>query len=114
MSIPLVASSPLIYQLSFAAGRELEEEQLAERMSLVLYLGWLPLIMGPSSGKSEITFNFIYESIGGLFLPTTYKKFSFFAVWNRGASPDTSHKYIPSLLRSTLLRTILVSDDWYS
>ena len=63
MSIPLVASSPLIYQLSFAAGRELEEVQLAERMSLVLYLGWLPLIMGPSSGRSEIMFDVLYKSI---------------------------------------------------
>ena len=47
-----VASSPLIYQLSLAAGTELEEVQLADRISPVLYLGWLPLIIGPSSGKS--------------------------------------------------------------
>ena len=52
ISITSVASSPLIYQFSLAAGTELEEVQLAERISPVLYLGWLPLIIGPSSGRS--------------------------------------------------------------
>ena len=47
-----------MYQLSVAEGKELKEEQLAERVSPVLYEGRVPLITGPSSGKSEIILKF--------------------------------------------------------
>ena len=47
-----------MYQLSVAEGKELKEEQLAERVSPVLYEGRVPVITGPSSGKSEIILKF--------------------------------------------------------
>ena len=52
------ATCPLIYQLRVAAGKELKEVQLAVRMSPLLYMGWVPLITGPSSGKSGIMWDF--------------------------------------------------------
>ena len=48
-----VASSPLMYQLSLAAGTELMELQLAEMTSPFLYLGRVPEMRGPWSGRSE-------------------------------------------------------------
>jgi len=91
------ATCPLIYQLRVAAGKELWEVQLAMRISLGLYMGCVPLIVGPSSGKS-----------------TTISTLVLVAVWNSGASPDTSHLNFPLVVRSTFLRTILVSVDSYS
>lgn len=54
MSMACVASSPLMYQFSLAAGMELCEVQLAEIMSPTLYLGRVPVMAGPLSGKSEM------------------------------------------------------------
>ena len=43
------------YQFSVAAGTELEELQLAEIRSPFLYLGRVPEMIGPWSGRSEIS-----------------------------------------------------------
>ena len=42
-----------MYQLRLAEGKELEEEQLASKVSPVLYMGRVPEITGPSSGRSS-------------------------------------------------------------
>ena len=47
-------------------------------------------------------------------LPTTMRTLVWVAVWKSGASPDTSHRNLPLVVRSTFLNTILVSVDLYS
>ena len=42
-----------MYQLRLAEGKELKEEQLARRVSPVLYMGRVPVMTGPSSGRSS-------------------------------------------------------------
>ena len=48
---------PLMYQLRLAAGKLLAELQLAVSSSPGLYRGSVPLITGPSSGRSKKIFN---------------------------------------------------------
>ena len=53
------ATWPLMYQLRLAEGKELKEEQLATRVSPGLYIGSVPVITGPSSGRSEMTCQYL-------------------------------------------------------
>ena len=55
-----------------------------------------------------------YFLIKQKYLPTIIRTLVYVAVWNRGASPETSHLNLPLVVRSTLRRTILVSVDLYS
>ena len=53
------ATWPLMYQLRLAEGKELKEEQLATRVSPGLYIGCVPVITGPSSGRSVMTCQYL-------------------------------------------------------
>ena len=48
------ATRPLMYQLRLAEGKELKEEQLATKVSPGLYIGCVPVMTGPSSGRSNV------------------------------------------------------------
>ena len=52
-----------------------------------------------------------FTTLSSFYSPTTYRIPSVDAVWNMGASPDTSHRYCPVVLKSTLSSTISLSVD---
>lgn len=53
MSVVLLTGSPLMYQLSWAAGFERPEVQLTRTVSPIWYRGLPPVILGPSSGRAR-------------------------------------------------------------
>lgn len=64
------AGSPLIIQLSWAAGFDLPDVQFTLTVSPTWYLGRPPVIFGPSFGRAEI--NEIPYYHHNIMLPTTF------------------------------------------